>query len=208
MPTGLSVRQIWIEVDWKTFYTDLVDAITALQPRLPRGNNCTVHVLIKNNGTVIDTFTGITSVIMEIHANRESSSGALVEKTVLAAALTACDQATFNARTGQHALFTLSSTDTNFDLTGQAQGEKDFWLVFHAVLTGPTYNTLGGCKLKVWEDSAQLGLPVIGTSNPNWAVGTNQQLYIKNISTGEWHKVWIEGTTSAPVLKLGPGETA
>jgi hypothetical protein len=205
MSVQLSPRRIRLALNWRNFYTPLVDAITGAAPRLPRGNPVDVEVAFFDGapaaGTIVDTLTNIVSTTLEIHAQRSSSAGAMASSTVLNAALTACTWSAWEAGTGYHAKFAL--TDTNFDLTGQSNGERSLWLVVSASLTGPKELTFGGAALTVWEDSAQLGLPVVGTTNPNWAVGTNGVLYLKDVATGGMRKLWFENG----VLKCGPEET-
>lgn len=206
MPVQLSPRRMRIALNWRSFYSPLVDIITGAAPRLPRGNPVDIEVGFFDGvpaaGTIVDTLTNIVSTTVEIHAQRSSSSGAMVSVSVLNAALTACSWANWDAGTGYHAKFSL--TDTNFDLTGQANGERQLWMVISASLTGPKELTFGGANLTVWEDSAQLGLPVLGTTNPNWQVGTNGVFYLKDIVTGAWIKVWFENGQ----LKQAAGETA
>lgn len=205
MSVQLSRRRMRFALNWRNFYTSLVDVITNAAPRLPRGNPVDIEVAffdgVPGSGTIVDTFTNIISTKLEIHAQRSSSSGAMAEDLVAGGDLTACTWANWENGTGCHAKFSLD--DTNFDLTGQTSGERTLWLVISASLDGPDELTFGGALLTVWEDSAQLGLPVVGTTNPNWAVGTNGVFYLKEIVTGALRKIWLE----SGVLKVGAEET-
>lgn len=189
-------------------YDNINDVLTNSTPWIWRGTHTRVQVALFEGSTFLDTITGLTSIVMEVHLTRSNTVGALLTKEVLVGAFEACNSADWTAGTAQQASFELTDTDTNFDLSHGQEGKAAFWLVFHAVVTtGAKKITLGGTQLQVFEDNAQTGLPVIGTNAPGFRVPSNLHFQLKNADTGNWHDVFIKGTAAGPIITIGPEET-
>jgi len=62
----------------------------------------------------------------------------------------------------------------------------------------------------VGVDYAQLGQNIVnaGTSNPSALVRfTNDQLQLRNATTGLWHSIWIQGQQGEEEIAIGVGTT-
>lgn len=202
MTTALSIYRIRLKLDPRVL-TDVPCTITGATPQLWRGVDAQVECGFYMGGTIVDSFTNIATVYLQIHRLR--SGPALVQKSLAVGSLTACTDPNWTTGTGQHAIFTLPAADTQFDLTGSQQDALTFWLVVHAVTTGGARITLGGSQLKVVEDGAQNDLDVVPMSAPTWRI-KNGDLQLWNPDTGLYHPFGPRGPADALQSAWGPGE--
>ena len=206
--TTLSRARVRVAVDL-VGWNSLTDALTGQSPVIPRGNIAQVEVGIFNNTTILDSFTGIESVTIEIRASDAPSAPAFVTKTVLAAALTACDASAWSAGTGQHALIELSDTET--DLPAHGDGVS-YWFVVGAMLAdGPVALDKG--VLKIVADgyggaSGSGAYPTLAEADarymrrgiPNGSFRTDpngQHIQLYNPTTAKWHSIGCDGPAGA-----------
>ncbi|NQT93220.1 MAG: hypothetical protein HQ559_10700 [Lentisphaerae bacterium] len=187
----------------------IVDALTNESPVFYRGNVGRFEIGVFNNETIIDSFTDIESLTVEIRSRINPEAPAYLTKTIEAASLTACIAADWTAGTGQHGLVNLSDTETDLP----AQGDSvEYWLAVGAVLAdGPV--TLGKGILKILEDgiggsSGSGSYPTFAEADarymrrgiPNGSFRTDangQHIQLYNPTTGLWHSIGCDGAEGA-----------
>ena len=202
MTTALTIYRIRLKLDPRVL-TDATCQLTSKTPEIWRGVDVQVECAFYMAGTIVDSFSNLSAVYLEIHRLR--SGPALLQKTVAVGALTACTDVNWTSGSGQHAIFSLAAADTQFDLSDARQDSQVFWLVVHAVTTGGSRITLGGTQLKVIEDAAQNDLAVVPMSDPTFRI-KNGDLQLWNPDTGLYHPFGPRGAAGALQSAWGPGE--
>lgn len=131
----------------------LMDVATGATPRIWRGESVQVEVLFRYLGVVLDDFSNVASMTLDVLAATRTGS-VLMSQTIAGEELTACSEEAFSAGTGQHAAFVFSGTLTALDLVGQT--EREFWMVVSGVTNDVPAEpvTYGGGQFVVEEDGA------------------------------------------------------
>jgi hypothetical protein len=188
-----------------------VDAVCLVQGNTPliwRGIDLDIEVALYQGTTFIDSLTGIVKVICEIYPHNDRASAPYIQKEILVAAMDAtCTSATWGDGTKEHATFTLTNSETNFNFATAVDNKKKFWMVFYAEMTGGIYVTLGGTTLTVEEDAANNDLPPMGSNFPMWRISPGNDLQLRNKTTGNYHSCWIDGPVGAERLVVASGST-
>jgi len=205
MSTALAIANIRLPLNMRS-HDRVKDALTNAAPAIWRGTDVKVDVLIQVGATVVDSFTGIAKLVLEVHTTTRADS-AIVRKEVLAAALTSCTSGEWTAGSKQHATFNLDAADTqvSLDATTQINKSTTFWLVVYAILTSGDLVTLGAADLTIEEDGVENDLPVSGAATPAYRVADGE-LQLWNPDQETWHTVYIRGLAGAEQLVIGPGE--
>ena len=182
-------------------------------PSVWRGADLQVEVALYFGGTILDSFTNIAALYLDILPGDDRDGAPLISKASSAApaAVTEADWL-LNDPTKYAALFEFSKTEMQVDMTGASDNKRTFWLVCHAVTTDatPRYITYGAAQLVVEEDGAQNGLSVVGPMAQNWRikqVGNEQFLQIYNADTAKWNTIMVTGAAATEQLALGAGQT-
>ncbi|MFH0878551.1 MAG: hypothetical protein V2A34_02450 [Lentisphaerota bacterium] len=186
----------------------MVCKIQGTTPKIWRGIEIDIEIgLYKNATEFVDSITNIVKVIMDICPNNNRSGGSLVQKEILVADMTgSLTEVNWlaGAAANCHAKFTLTATETTFDFTNQTNNMLDLWMVFHAVYDTDKFITLGATKLTVEEDSAQLGVPVLGTTGKNWRMLPDGNFQLINIDNDKFASPFFKNVDGAPLLTQGP----
>jgi len=205
MTVALTRQPVRLAVDPVT-WLNLKDVRTNLVPTIARGVDLHIQVGLFYNAAIVESVSNIDSLICEILD--DLSGPALVTKTLAAGALeTPPSLANWTAGTHQHAVFSFSNAETQFDMTGSAQNEKTFYLVIHAVTTNADalYIPLCRTSLKVVEDGAQNGLGTITSAAPAYRLNDgNLQLW--NPDQSKWHTIYVRGAAGAEHLAIAQPE--
>lgn len=180
------------------------------KPVIWRGTDVDVEIGLFNTGEFVSSITNIVKVMLELHSSENRGSSPYVQKTVLNAAMNgSLTEVLWEGGDPEdsHAVFHLTHDDTNFDFTSAIDNKIQLWMVIHAELTGGELITLGTTVLTIEEDAANLGLPVIGTSAPNYRLSGANKLQLRNPTTGKWYTLYFDGPEGAETLTWEAGET-
>jgi hypothetical protein len=180
------------------------------KPVIWRGTDVSVEIGLFNLGVFCTDISNFVNVILEIHPADDRAGAPLIQKTVLKAAMNAAlTEVKWDGGLAAdcHASFTLTAADTNFDFALAMDNKIQLWLVVHAELTGSKYITLGTTILTVEEDATNSGLPVIGSSFPNFRLTGGNKIQFKNPTTGKWYTLFVDGAEGAEQLTIEAGET-
>lgn len=145
-----------------------LELFTALALQTWRGNALDLEIGI-NDADGVASISNISSVNVKVQTSQTNNT-TLMDSTVAAADMdSTLTAATWENGTKQHATFSFTNAQTNLTL---GDGEKDFWIVFTALLTGGETVTLGAGFLTVHEDNdTTAGDPDV---NPGTAITLEQ----------------------------------
>lgn len=189
-------RNIWIEGD--TACEDpLIDNVTNAAPWAWRGNNLKVNVaLFETKGAALYEVTNLAQLRLAIKDNLSSSVPALVELSVLAAALTDdLDIADWYGFTDQHAEFEFSRAQMNIPMAGAEQ--KQLWIVLLGITTDATPKEIcfGIGRFTLKDDGLDGSLPIAESQDPDeyWVDGKH---YVWDYGTATYRRlIHRNGTT-------------
>jgi hypothetical protein len=189
-------------------------AIRAATARVWRGCDLQVEVGLFFDGTIIDSFTNLATLYLDIVPYDDRDGAALVSKSLVVGDLDVISGADWTGGTAAkcNALFEFTKEDMQLDMTGATENRRSFWLVCYAVTTDtPTrYITYGAAQLIVEEDGAQNGIAVTSPLPASWRIKeTAGELYLQiyNPTSGKWHTITCTGADGAQVLGAAAGET-
>jgi hypothetical protein len=203
MPTTLDVYRIRLEGDPRNWLRKPCKLTTTL-PTCGRGVNVQVELGMFMNGVIVDTFTNIQTVFLQINQTR-GGAPLFAPLEVAVGALTACTQEQWTAGTGKHAVFSLGYALTQIDLSGGNLDQAEVWLVIHALSTAGVRYPLVTTPLTIVEDGAQNDLAVAVPQPPSFRV-SDGDLQLYNPTTEQWHTIYMDGAAGAEQLTWGAGE--
>jgi hypothetical protein len=205
MSVTLPPARVRISVD-PVVHNGLSCRLTSSAPKIWRGNNVGVEIGMYMSGVFVDTFTGITSLHLDLVPANDRDGSPILQKTVLAAAFETITEAEWLANTAAkyQAKFTLTSADTQVDMTNATDNVLSLWLVIHALMATGEFITLGAGTFQVEEDGAQNGLTV-NSPSPAYRI-QDGEVQIWNPDQSLWHTLVIRGAAGAETLAIGPGE--
>lgn len=206
----------------------MLDILTNATPELWLGNDVQFEVALFDGGTLINDLSNITSLVLEVKELANRNSAPLMTKTLAGASLNTITIENWNDGTQQQALFTFSAAETNIDLSGAADQERDYWLIV-AMITNDNPGrliTIQQSVLKIVEDGTGTAAPPPETQelfyNQVEADQRFQQqapdqgsvrfkngkdIYIFNIDDGLFYPLVVNTIGGSPVLGLGTGES-
>lgn len=138
-----------------------------LSPEWYRGVALRVECAVYE-ATAISSLSAVSSLTMSVRASREdTTSAALMSKTVAAADFGSCTAPQWLAGTHEHAAFEFTAAETNLDLSGG--GKLEVYVVFKALLSDGDEVIIGtGRGLVIEANAGAVGDP---PENPAPALG-------------------------------------
>ena len=174
-------------------------------PKFWRGSDLAIEVGMYFDGTFVDTVTGITSLHLDILSYASRDGAPLIQKTDATLDTIAANDWTSNAADKFHGKFTLTRSETQFDMTDAVENVLSLWLVVHALMASGAYVTLGAGQILCEEDGAQNGLAVVTSPSAAYRL-SDGEVQLWNPDQSKWHTIYIKGAAGAEYLAIGPGE--
>jgi hypothetical protein len=172
-------------------------------PKIWRGVDALIEVGLYFDETFVDTVSDITSINLDIIAIADRDGTPLLQKASAASVITEAEWLA-NTAAKYQAKFTLTSADTQVDMTNATDNVLSLWLVIHALMATGEFITLGAGTFQVEEDGAQNGLTV-NSPSPAYRI-QDGEVQIWNPDQSTWQTLVIRGAAGAETLAIGPGE--
>lgn len=204
MTLALSPQRVRLSCD-PLSHDGLTCRLQGSAPKIWRGAAAYVEVGIYYDGTFVDSLIGITSLHLDILSASDRDGAPLLQKTDASLDTISSADWTGDTPSKYHARFTLTSADTQFDMTDAVDNVLSLWLVVHALLADGSYVTLAAGQLQVEEDGAQNGLAVVTSPSPAYRL-SDGELQLWNPDQSKWHTIYVKGAAGAEYLAIGPAE--
>jgi hypothetical protein len=221
MTTLLQARRIRLAADaGKKTSEKIKDVFTGGTPELWRGNDVRFEIGLFLDSTILSDISNIATLTLEVKDAADKTGAPLMTKTLTSGDLTACLDADWTAKTGQHGVIEFTGTESNIPVAS-------YWLVISATTTDSPGKsiTIGATDFSIVEDGAgSAGSPATYENNvytkgesdgrfvqkhadQAWFQDHNGTLRIYEASTDKWYGVVVTISGGVPTITLDAGET-
>lgn len=213
MPQPITAERIrWKAVQGEDGFAN--DAITGAAALVPRAADLRIEIgLFFAGETIVDNFADFVSFVLQIR-DQQTRRTKILEYTVAKADLEteSLSLSDWNSKATDkaHIIIEVPNADMNFDLSGESENKRTFFVVGYANWTEGSdqrKTVLLKAQLTVEEYGIQTSLPALGGSNPNFRISAGGELQFKNQTTGKWATPWAIGPDGAQQIALSGGET-
>ena len=191
--------------------TNASNEVASSTMTVPRAADVILELgLFFDASTIIDSFTDFVSLVIQVRDDGTRLTK-ILEYTVLKAAFNSLVITKANWDTGaqasSHVLQKIPGSDLNFDLSGQSDKRKSFFIVAYANWDdgGTARKTVMlRTQLTVEEYGIQDTLPALGGSAPNFVVRSDGTIAFKNLTATNTYRLWIDDADgiAKPVFEL------
>jgi hypothetical protein len=221
MTTLLQARRIRLAADaGKKTSEKIKDVFTGGTPELWRGNDVRIEIGLFLDSTILSDITNIATLTLEVKPTADKTAAPLMTKTLTSGDLTACLDADWTAKTGQHGVIEFTGTESNIPVAS-------YWLVISATTTDSPGKsiTIGATDFSIVEDGAGSADSPATYENNVYTKGESDgrfvqkhadgaffqvngnNLYIYIAGSGKWYPIVGEMADGIPKLALGEGVT-
>lgn len=207
LATQIGTYRIRLALDM-TDHDTAIDIVTTNVAAIWKGIPTDVEVGLYNNGAFVTDLSNLTNLTLEVYDNAARSGPAYLQKALGTNSLKGNLVETNwegGVSTNAHAIFSLSSAETAFDLSEAINNVQQYWIVVYGITTGGQEIVCGSAVVRVHVTGAPADV-VLGTSNSNFRITSGGKLQLRDDDQAKWHDVYIQGAGGVEHLIISDGE--